>query len=37
MIDDGNPACGDDPDCDFAHDIAPQRVRALEAWLAEQH
>lgn len=37
MIDDGNPECSYPPDCDFARDIAPERVRALEAWLAEQH
>ncbi|MFP4635101.1 MAG: hypothetical protein ACLFRD_04495 [Nitriliruptoraceae bacterium] len=30
---DGNPACGDPPDCEFAREIAPQRVRTLQRWL----
>ena len=33
MVDDGNPACGDPPDCDFAKETAPQRVAALDVWL----
>jgi hypothetical protein len=36
MVEDGNPACGDDPDCDFAREVAPGRVRALEEWLASR-
>ncbi len=32
-IDDGNPACGDPPDCEFARDQAPVRVAALRGWL----
>lgn len=31
--DDGNPACGDPPDCTFAKEVAPARVAALKAWL----
>ena len=31
--DDGNPACGDPPDCTFAREEAPARVAALKAWL----
>lgn len=30
---DGNPACGDDLDCDFLRNVAPERVRTLNAWL----
>jgi hypothetical protein len=29
---DGAPACGDPPDCEFAREVAPQRVANLEAW-----
>lgn len=33
MVRDGNPDCGTVPRCDFARTEAPQRVRALKAWL----
>jgi hypothetical protein len=33
MVEDGNPAC-EDLDCDFARDVAPVRVRAMQEWLA---
>ncbi len=36
MTDDGNPECGDPPDCGFARDVAPERVRTLNAWLEIQ-
>jgi hypothetical protein len=36
MVDDGNPACGEGLDCEFAREVAPVRVRALEAWLAQR-
>lgn len=29
----GNPACGDTPDCTFAREVAPARVAALRVWL----
>lgn len=34
MVGDGNPDCSDPPDCEFARTTAPDRVCALEAWLA---
>jgi hypothetical protein len=34
MTRDGNPACGDPPDCRFAREVAPERVRALTAWVS---
>lgn len=33
MVGDGNPECGDPPTCDFAREVAPARVAALDAWL----
>jgi hypothetical protein len=36
MVGDGNPACGPSPTCDFARNVAPERVRALRAWLELQ-
>lgn len=30
---DGNPDCGDPPDCDFAVNVVPARLAALEEWL----
>ena len=36
MVHDGNPDCGDPPDCDFAVNTAPGRVEALDEWLALQ-
>jgi hypothetical protein len=36
LVRDGNSACGDSPRCDFARDVAPGRVRAMEQWLALQ-
>lgn len=36
LLDDGNPACGDPPDCDFATEEAPLRVAAMRQWLALQ-
>ena len=32
-IEDGNPECGDPPDCEFAREIAPERVANIAAWL----
>jgi hypothetical protein len=34
MVDDGNPACGETPRCEFAVQVAPKRVAALRQWLA---
>jgi rubredoxin len=34
MVEDGNPECGDPPNCAFARTVAPARVRALNEWLA---
>jgi hypothetical protein len=31
-VKDGNPGCGDPPDCEFARDIAPDRVASLATW-----
>jgi hypothetical protein len=36
MVDDGNPACGDPPQCEFALEVAPARVAALDAWLTSR-
>ncbi len=36
MTRDGNPECGDVPQCDFAQMTARNRVRSLEAWLAHR-
>ncbi len=33
---DGNPACDDPPDCEFARTIAPERVGNLRRWLESQ-
>ena len=30
---DGNPACSDPPDCEFARTVAPERVETLRRWL----
>ena len=30
---DGNPACGDPPDCEFARTVAPERVATVQRWL----
>ena len=35
-VGDGNPDCGDPPDCEFARDVAPERVRNVTAWLRER-
>lgn len=36
LLDDGNPACGDAPDGDFAREEAPRRVAAMRQRLALQ-
>lgn len=32
---DGNPECGDPPDCEFAREVAPQRLANLASWTRE--
>jgi hypothetical protein len=34
-VQDGNPGCGDPPDCEFAREVAPQRLANLAAWTRE--
>jgi hypothetical protein len=36
FAEDGNPACGDPPDCEFALEVAPVRVATLRAWTEQQ-
>jgi rubredoxin len=35
-VEDGNPDCGDPPDCEFAREVAPQRLANLAGWLRER-
>lgn len=32
----GTPECHDPPDCTHAREVAPERVAAVDAWLARQ-
>lgn len=36
VAEDGNPECSYPPSCDFARDVAPQRVANVREWTAAQ-